>query len=461
MGFSPKSNLQKAVFTSLVVEDGSTENSFKLAVASTGAARDLSRFAAISGAVPGRSGRPDWWGACQCRTGRDSLDCRAGPGQRGPVRAGRRTVPPSLRELASDGRVRPSADLVSQAESSGELVGLGRGQHQALADRAAVRGLSRPPGGRHPGEALEGPGRRLLRRPGVRDRRPARQDVPGRDQRPQRADDRRERPRPRRLRHPEQGGRFAPVGGDRPRHPAQLARVRPDLRPGPGGGRVHRPPVPRLPVDPAPLVRRPLPEDRLRDHDHGVAQRAVGQRVQVLRQHRRPGDPARRLGDHQLRQGGVGPRDPDGRLRRGDQGRLDRPGRARGRRGIHQRRRLRVGQPRPRPVDRLHPDARRRRDVGGGVLDQGRLQAGQRPGEPADPRRRLPQRPRPRLEPRDPQDARRLDRRGQADRRPPRPRLRPRRRPDRRRPPRHGRPRAASGPPSTATRSASCWPPSS
>ena len=72
-----------------------------------------------------------------------------------------------------------------------------------------------------------------------------------------------------------------------------------------------------------------------------------------------------------------------------------------------------------------------------------------------DARRRLPERARPRLQPRDPQDARRLDRRGQGDRRRPGAGQRPRRRPDRRRPsPSPATPRA-NGRRSTATRSAS------
>ena len=80
---------------------------------------------------------------------------------------------------------------------------------------------------------LEGARRRLLRRPRVRHRRPARQDVPGRHQRPERADDRRERPRPGRLRHrarrgPTPRGRAsspATPGTTRPSSPALCARV--------------------------------------------------------------------------------------------------------------------------------------------------------------------------------------------------------------------------------------------
>ena len=95
------------------------------------------------------------------------------------------------------------------------------------------------------------------------------------------------------------------------------------------------------------------------------------------------------------------------------------------------------------------------------VAAQGGVRQGQRPGLAADPRRRLPQRPRPRLEPRDPQDPRRS----------PSPRPRPPA-------PTSSSPatptptgsasacpspatRRASGRPSTATRSASCSPPSS
>ncbi len=260
-------------------------------------------------------------------------------------------------------------------------------------------------------------------------------------------------PRPRGRMRP---GRCA----DRPRHPAQLARVRPDLRPGPGLGRVQGPPVRRPSVDPPALVRRPPPRLRLRDHDHRVAQRAERQRVQVLLRDRGPGGPARRLGDHRAGQGRLGPRDPPEGLRRGDPRRLDRPGRARGRRRLHHGGGLGVGQPRPRPRDRLHPVARRGRDLGGGLAPQGGVLPGQHPGLAADPRRRLRQRPGPRLQPRDPQDARPGDRRGQEDRRPPGPRLRPRRRPDRRGPARHRATPRASGPRSTATRSGPCSPPS-
>ncbi len=60
----------------------------------------------------------------------------------------------------------------------------------------------------------------------------------------------------------------------RPRHPPQLARVRRPLCPGPRRGRVQGLPLPRAPLDPAALLRRPTPEVRRRDHDHRVAQPA-------------------------------------------------------------------------------------------------------------------------------------------------------------------------------------------
>ena len=82
-----------------------------------------------------------------------------------------------------------------------------------------------------------------------------------------------------------------------------------------------------------------------------------------------------------------------------------------GRRGLHRRRRRRVGQRRARPVDRLHADARRGRDLGGrGAPGRAGFDAAQHPRLATDPGRRLPQRARARLQPRDPQDARRRDR---------------------------------------------------
>ena len=48
-------------------------------------------------------------------------------------------------------------------------------------------------------------------------------------------------------------------------------------------------PLPRAALDPPALLRRPAPGLRRRDHDHGLAQPAVGQRLQVLRRDRRPG----------------------------------------------------------------------------------------------------------------------------------------------------------------------------
>ena len=311
-------------------------------------------------------------------------------------------------------------------------LGVGRGQRPPLADRAALRQVPRPPRAGHPGRFLAGARRRLLCGARVRHRRPPRQDVPGRHQRPERPDDRRECPRPGRLRDRPQGGRRPSVVRDRARYAAQLARVRRALRRGARGGRVQGLPLPRAAFDPPAHARRPVPQVRRRDHDHRVAQRAVGQRLQVLRLDRRPGHPARRLRDHRLRPGRLRPRDPRDAVRRGAGRRLDRPGRPRGRRELLERRRQRVGQPGPGPLDRLHPDARGRRDLRRRRPDPRRVRQAQHPRLPAHPRRRLPERPRPRLEPRDPQDARRLDRRGEGHRRRPRPRQRPRRRPDRR-----------------------------
>ena len=96
----------------------------------------------------------------------------------------------------------------------------------------------------------------------------------------------------------------------RPRHPAQLARVRRALRAGAGGRRVQGLPLRRAPLDPPALLRRPAPDVRRRHHDHRLAQPAVGQRLQVLRGDRRPGHPARRRGHHRVRQGRLRPRDP-------------------------------------------------------------------------------------------------------------------------------------------------------
>ena len=146
---------------------------------------------------------------------------------------------------------------VGQAEPSGEL--------SASAAAAIRRWLTESPFAQYRPRLLEdieagpveGARRRLLRRPRVRHRRPAGEDVPGRHQRPERPDDRRECPGPGRLRHEPQGRARAPVVRDRPRHPAQLARVRRALRAGPGRGRVQGLPVPRAPLDPPALVRRP------------------------------------------------------------------------------------------------------------------------------------------------------------------------------------------------------------
>ncbi len=183
---------------------------------------------------------------------------------------------------------------------------------------------------------MEGARRRLLRRPRVRHRRPSRarctrsgptSSTPGPSPRapgvwPTTS------PRPRGPTRP----RSCAIARDTRHNSPEFAQV---VRPGPGRGRLQGLPLPRLPLDPPALLRRPLPEVRLRDHDHRLAQRPVGQRLQVLLRDRRPGDPARRLGDHRLRQGSLRPRDPREGLRRGHQGRLDRPGRPRGRRGLH------------------------------------------------------------------------------------------------------------------------------
>ncbi len=91
------------------------------------------------------------------------------------------------------------------------------------------------------------------------------------------------------------------------------------------------------------------------------------------------------------------------------------------------------------------------------VLDDRGLQASPHPRIAAHARRRLPQRARPRLQPRVSQDARGRDRRGPRHRRGSRAGQRPGRRPDRRAAfPSPAIP-AASGRRSTATRSASSW----
>ena len=163
-------------------------------------------------------------------------------------------------------------------------LGVGDGQHPPLAHRAAVRRLSRPAGSGHRGGALEGARRRLLRRPRVRHRRPAGQDVPGRHQRPERADDGRERARPGRLRHAGEEGptprRSCAIARDTrhnsPEFAALCARVL-------AAAGLQGLPVSRAALDPPALVRGPASQVRRRNHDHRLAQPAVGQRVQVLR----------------------------------------------------------------------------------------------------------------------------------------------------------------------------------
>ena len=131
--------------------------------------------------------------------------------------------------------------LVARAESAGELSPSAASQHQALALRTAVRHLPRPIGGGRPGRPVEGSRRCLLRCPRIRDRRPPGQDVSGRNQRPQRSDDGRIAPGgwPTTSPRPKVPVRPGPRA-HRPRHPAQLARIRRSLRPSPGGGRASR-----------------------------------------------------------------------------------------------------------------------------------------------------------------------------------------------------------------------------
>ena len=236
----------------------------------------------------------------------------------------------------------------------------------------------------------------------------------------------------------------------------------PSSAPGPGRRRVQGLPLPRAPLDPPALLRGPPPEVRRRDHDHRLAQPPVGQRLQVLRRDRRPGHPARRRRHHRLRQGGLGPRDPREALRARAGRRLDRPPWHRGGRGATSRPSWASRSARPatsrsstrRCTASARPRSPRRSRPPGSTKVN--ILASQR-----DARRRLPERARARLQPRDPPDARRLDRRGQGDGRRPGAGQRPRRRPDRRRPsPSPATPRG-NGRRSTATRSASCWPPSS
>ena len=192
------------------------------------------------------------------------------------------------------------------------------------------------------------------------------QDVPGRHQRPERPDDRRERPRPGRLRRPHARGRTprgrASIARDTRHNSPEFAELCARVLAA-AGFKVYLFPEPRS----TPLLSfavRHL-ELRRRDHDHRVAQPAVGQRLQVLRRDRRPGHPARRRRDHRLRRGRLRPRDPR-------EAASTRPSRTA--RSSWSGREVdeayiaavvrRVGQPRPRPVDRLHADARRRRDLG-------------------------------------------------------------------------------------------------
>ena len=227
---------------------------------------------------------------------------------------------------------------------------------------------------------------------------------------------------------------------DRPRHAAPLGRVRRAVRPRAGGGRVPGLPLPRVPLDPPALLRRPAPPLRRRHHDHGLAQSALGQRLQVLLVHRRPGDPARRSRHHRVRQGGLGSRDPReaaGRRRwptarsswAGPE--LDDAYIAVGRE--------RVGQPRPRPLDRLHAAARRGRDLGRRRARRPRASRGSTSSSPsARPTATSPTCPATSPTPSIPGRSRRRSRGPEPGRRP-RARQRPGRRPHRRRHPGHRR----------------------
>ena len=268
---------------------------------------------------------------------------------------------------------------------------------------------------------------------------------------------------PGRLRHRPQGGRRPAVVRDRPRHPAQLARVRRALRPGPGRRRVQGLPVPRAPLDPPALARRPVPEVRRRDHDHRVAQRrrrTTGSSAtprpaaRSSRPTTRGSSPAsrppptarspRRPTTRALADGSIVLAGPEV-----DESYLNAV----------------VGESvshGPRHLDRLHPDARRRRDLGGRRPDAGRASTGSTSSPPSAPptatsrtspaTSRTPRSPRPST-PRSPRP------------RPPAPTSSSASDPDADRIgvglPRHRRPRRATGPPSTATRSASCSPRSS
>ena len=127
----------------------------------------------------------------------------------------------------------------------------------------------------------------------------------------------RERPRPGRLRHLAQGGRRPAVVRDRPRHPAQLARVRRALRRvlAAAGFKVYLFPEHRS----TPLLSFAV---RHLKCDAGIMITASHNApsdngFKCYAADRRPGRPARRRGDHRLRQGGLRPRDPREPLRRG------------------------------------------------------------------------------------------------------------------------------------------------
>ena len=119
---------------------------------------------------------------------------------------------------------------------------------------------------------------------------------------------------------------------------------------------------------------------------------------------------------------------------------LDRSGGPRGGRGLHRGRGRRVGQPCPRPLHRLHPAARSRRDLRGRALSRPRassevnILASQR-----TPDGDFPNVPEHVANPENPRDTRGGHRRGQGHRRRSRARQRPGRRPHRRGDSRHRR----------------------
>ena len=349
---------------------------------------------------------------------------------------------------------------LSEAVSAGRISSVGGGEYPAMALGTPVPEVPGATVEGHRARALGGSRRRVLRRARVRHGRPSRQDVSGRHQCPQRADDGRERPGPGRLRDRQEGAGCSPdaasIARDTRHHSAEFAELCARVLAA-AGFRVF-------------LFRdyrsTPLLSFAVR-HLHCDAG------IMITASHnppsdngfkcysldRRPGDPARRSRHHRMRQGRLRSRDPREAARGRAGRRLDRLGRTRARRRLHRLGRERVGQPRPRPLDRLHAAARRRRDLGGrrrcgprassestSSNPSARPTATSPPCPATSPTPSIPGRSRPRS-PR-PENSRRGSRAGE----------RPGRRPDRRRRSPSPAIRAASGRRSTATRSASCSP---